>query len=209
MAFYFDIYGKDKGAIESLIKKLQFNELSKKLHPDQPLIDMNLVLHNDRLKRLKDTRFVHFKKDNHFVLKREGNPPVQMVLICQRFYEKENELLAYIDEKNLLALGPEINGEMITTLSVADKNGKHKFQLNDSFLTEDVWGAYLTFDALSEKNQVPLQDIETVVLSVLPARKPNTREATDPNDKFIMKSSDFLNSQTDHQYSFVRGTIEW
>jgi len=207
-AFYFDVHGKDKRAIASLIKKLQFNELSKKLHPDQPLSGVDAVSYNDRLKRVQNTRFVHFKKDKHFVLIREGKPPVQLGLIYQRLYDKENNLLVYLDEKNLLALGPKINGEMNTTLDVKDKNGKQQFQLNDQFLTEDVWGAYLTFEALSVKKQQPLLDIEKIVLSVVPARKQHIRETNDPSDKLIKKSTDFLDNQTGQQYTFVPGTIE-
>ena len=208
-AFYFDVYGKDRRAIESLIKKLQFNELSKKLHPDQHLIGVDAILYNDRLKRVQNTRFVHLKKDNHFILKREGKPPVQLDLICQRFYDKENKLFVYIDEKSLLALGQEINGEMITTLYVTDKNGKQQFQLNDQFLTEDVWGAHLIFEASTVKTQKPLQDIETVVLSVMPARKPRSRETNDPSDKLIMKSSDVLNDLSEQHFTFFPGTIDW
>jgi hypothetical protein len=208
-AFYFDVHGKDKRAIESLIKKLQFNELSKKLHPDQSSIGVDAVLDNDRLKRLQNTRFVNFKKDHHFILKREEKPPVQLDLIYQRFYDNENKLFVHIDEKNLLALGQEINGKITTTLYVTDKNGKQQFQLNDHLLTEDVWGAYLTFEASTVKKQKPLQDIETIVLSMVPVRKPRTRETSDPQDKLIRKSGDVLNDQTQQQYTFVPGTVEW
>ena len=208
VAFYFDAQGKNKRAIESLIKKLQFNRLAKNLHPDQPLIDADTVLDNDRLKRVQKTRFVQFKKNNHFILKREGKPPVQLNLICQQFYGKENKLLVYIDDKSLLALGQEISGEMNTILDVKDKNEKQQFQLNEQFLTEDVWGVYLTFEALNVKKQKSLQDIEKVVLSVAPARKPRIRETSDPNDKLIKNSGDVLNDQGKRQYTFVAETIE-
>lgn len=132
-----------------------------------------------------------------------------MDLICQRFYAKENKLLVYLDEKNLLALGQEITGDMTTTLYIKDKNGKQQFRLNDHFLTEDVWGAYLTFEAINPNNQIPLQDIETVVLSVAPAEERPTRETSDPSDKFIKKSGDVLNDPFGQQYTFVPGTIEW
>jgi len=142
-------------------------------------------------------------------LKREEKPPVQLDLIYQRFYDNENKLFVYIDEKNLLALGQEINGKITTTLYVTDKNGKQQFQLNDHLLTEDVWGAYLTFEASTVKKQKPLQDIETIVLSMVPVRKPRTRETSDPQDKLIRKSGDVLNDQTQQQYTFVPGTVEW
>ena len=208
-AFYFEIHGKDKRAIESLIKKLQFNELSKKLHPDQHSSGVEAVLNNDRLKRLHNTRFVHFKKDNHFILKREGKPPVQLDLIYQQFYEEENILLVYIDEKNLLALGQEINGKMIKKLYVTDKNGKQQFQLSPYWITEDIWGAHLTFEAPTAKKQKPLQDIETIVLSLELSKKPSIRETSDPDDKLIRKSSDVLSDQTERRYTFVPGMVEW
>jgi hypothetical protein len=72
-----------------------------------------------------------------------------------------------------------------------------------------VWGAYLTFEASTVKKQKLLQDIETIVLSVVPARKPRTRETNDPQDKLIRKSGDVLNDQTQQQYTFVPGTVEW
>ncbi|MGD9042282.1 MAG: M48 family metalloprotease, partial [Desulfobacterales bacterium] len=61
-AFYFDVHGKDKGAIVSLLKKLQFSELSEKLHPDLGLVRKAQISYNDRIKRVENTRFVHFKK---------------------------------------------------------------------------------------------------------------------------------------------------
>jgi Peptidase family M48 len=207
-AFYFDLYGKDKSAIESLIKKLLFNDLSRKLHPDQPLTDVDAVLYNDRLKRLQNTRFVYFKRNNHFILKREGKPPAQLDLIYQRFYDKENKLFIHIDEKNLLASGQKIDGAMTPKLEVTDINGKQQFQLNDQFLTEDIWGAYLTFEAFTAKKQKPLLDIETVVLSLVPSTRPHSRETNDPRDKSIKQFSDGLIGQTGHQFTFVPETTD-
>jgi hypothetical protein len=208
-SLYFEAHGKDKRAIVSLIKKLQFSDLSEKLHPDQRLTGANEDYYYERLKRVKNTRFMYFGNDKNFVLKRKGKPPVQLDLIGQRFYKKENTLLAYIDEKNLLQLNQDANGELITKLLVKDKDGNHRFKLNDQFLTEDVWGAYLTFEASSPQKQNVLQEIEKVVLSLVPAKGPADRESSEPGDKLIKGSSDVLNDQTGTEYVFVPGTIEW
>jgi hypothetical protein len=204
-AFYFDARGKDKGAIVSLLKKLQFSDLSKKLHPDLSLTRPIEISYRDRIKRVQNTRFMYFNKGRNFILKRKGKPPVQLDLISQRSYKNENKLLVYVDEKNLLPLNQNANDEMITSLSVKDKDGKHRFELNEQFLTEDVWGAHLTFDASDPQTQKFLQDIEKVVLSVAPTKAPPDRESTDPDDKLIKRSYD----QARRNYTFVPGAIVW
>jgi hypothetical protein len=208
-AFYFDAHGKDKGAIVSLLKKLQFSELSEKLHPDIGLKRAADLSYNDRIKRVENTRFVHFKKGGNFILDREGKPPVQMDLIYQRFYKKENKLLVYVDEKNLLPSNQDDSGEMITRLSVKDKDGKHSFELKGQSLTEDAWGAHLTLEASTTQRQKLLQDIEKVVLSVTPATTPHDRETIAPEGKLIKGSIGILNDQTARDYFFVPGTIAW
>jgi hypothetical protein len=207
-AFYFDVHGKDKGAIVSLLKKLQFSELSEKLHPDLGLVRKAQISYNDRIKRVENTRFVHFKKGRHFILKREGKPPVQLDLIHQRTYQKEDKLLVYVNEKNLLPLKQDANGEMTIQFSVKDKSGKHRYELNHLLLTEDIWGAHLIFEASSSQGQKPLEDIEKVVLSVGPAKSQHDRESIAPEDKLIKRSGGILNSQTARDYTFVPGTID-
>jgi hypothetical protein len=208
-AFYFDVHGKDKRVIESLIKKMKFNELLQRLPSEQRLTGVDPALDNSRYERVQGTRFVRFKKQSHFILKREAKPPIQLDLIYQRFYSRENKLFVYIDAKNLLTLGPETNGKKTITLKVKDENGVQQFQLNDHFLTEDMWGAFLTFDASTAKNQIPLQDIETVELAVALAQKPHVRETNEPSDKSIKKSSGIFDDQAEQHYLFVPGTIDW
>ena len=206
---YFEVHGKDKRAIVSLIKKLQFSELSEKLHPDQRLKGTNENYYINRLQRVKNTRFIYFGKDKNFVFKREGKPPVQLDLIGQRFYHKESTLLAYIDEKNLLPLNQADNGELITKLLVKNKNGNHRFELNDQFLTEDVWGAYLTFESSSPQKLDALQEIEKVILSVVPAKGPGVRESSGPGDKSIRGTNSLFSDHNGKEYRFVPGKIEW
>jgi hypothetical protein len=208
-SLYFEVHGKDKRAIVSLIKKLQFSELSEKLHPDQRLTGVNEDYYNDRLKRVKNTRLMYFGKGKNFVLKRKRKPPVQLDLIGQRFFKNENTLIAYIDEKNLLPLNQDSNGEMITKLLVKNKDGNHRFKLNDQLVTEDVWGAYLTFEASSPQKQNALQEIEKIVLSVVSAKGLADRESSGTDDKSIKGTSGLLNDQNGTEYVFVPGKIEW
>ena len=208
-SLYFEVHGKDKRAIVSLIKKLQFSELSEKLHPDQRLTGANENKYHNRLKRLKNTRLIYFGKDKNFVLERNGKPPVQLDLIGQRIYNKENMLLAYIDEKNLLLLKQETNGKLITRLLVKNKDGNHRFELNDQFLTQDVWGAYLTFENSSSQKPEALHEIEKVILSIVPARGAADRESNTPGDKSIRGAGGLLNDPDGTEYHFFPGKIEW
>jgi hypothetical protein len=208
-AFYFDALGKDKGAIVSLLKKLQFSDLSEKLHPDLGLIRAAEVSYSDRIKRVENTRFVHFKKDGNFILELEGKPPVQLVFIYQRFHKIENKLFVYVDEKNLLPLNQDASAKMITRLSAKDKDGKHSFKLKDQSLTEDAWGAHLIFEASTTQGQKFLEDIEKVVLSVAPTKAHHDRESSSPEDKSIKRASGVLSDEAAKNYFFVPGTIDW
>lgn len=209
VSLYFEVHGKDKRAIVSLIKKWQFSKLSEKLHPDQRLIATGGNNYQNRLKRIKNSRMIYFGKDTNFVLNRNGNPPVQLDLIAQRIYGKENTLIAYIDDKNLLPFNQTSNGELITKLVVKNKDGNHRFQLNEELLTEDVWGAYLTFEASLPQKENDLQKIEKIVLSIVPAKGPADRESSATGAKSIKGISDVLNDRNGTEYIFVPGKIVW
>ena len=117
--------------------------------------------------------------------------------------------LMYIDEKNLLLLKQETNGKLITRLLVKNKDGNHRFELNDQFLTQDVWGAYLTFENSSSQKPETLQEIEKVILSIVPARGAVDRESNTPGDKSIKGASGLLNDPDGTEYHFLPGKIEW
>ena len=208
-SLYFEVHGKDKRAIVSLIKKLQFSELSEKLHPDQRLKAASGHTYIKRLQRVQKSRLFYFGKDKNYVLKRKGKPPVQLDLIGQRIYNKDNTLLAYIDEKTLIPLNQGTDGELITKLLVKSKDGNHRFQLKDQHLTEDVWGAYLTFESSSPKKLGTLQDIEQVVLSVVPAKATADRESSEAGNKSIKGAASLFSEQNGQEYRFVPGKIEW
>ena len=57
-SLYFEVHGKDKRAIVSLTKKLQFSELSDRLHPDQRLTGASEDNYQNRINRIKNTRMI-------------------------------------------------------------------------------------------------------------------------------------------------------
>jgi hypothetical protein len=193
VALYFDIYKKERQAAVSLIKKLQFSELTVKLHPDLRLHQPQKISGNTRIRRMQNIKFKNFNENNHFLLKRSGKPPVQLNLKYQHIFKNENKVHLYLDQKALVQLEQTRDDKTEIWLSVTDKSGVHRFKHQYDLLTEDVWGAHLTFSASNHKKNTFLQDPEKIVLTVGPARGPNDRRSDQPaND-----------------YTFVAGTIEW
>ena len=193
VALYFDIHNKDRKEAVSLIKKLQFSELTVKLHPDMRMHHPQKISGYTRIRRMQDIKFKYFNENNHFVLKRSGKPPVQLNLKYHQIFKKENVLHIYLDQKALAQVPQIKDGKTVIWLSVTDKNGIHRFEHQNDLLTEDVWGVHLTFSASSRKKKEFLQDPGKIVLTVGPARGPNNR----------------LNDQSPKDYTFVPGTIEW
>ena len=160
-ALYFDIHRKDKNNLMAIFKKLQFINLRLGLHPN--IKNRSHPDLRERIDRAKRTRFLYFGKEKSYVFKREEKPPIQLDLICQRIYGKEHKIDIYINDRSLLHVFHNPQGKVITSLSIKNNNVSHEFTLNDNFVTEDVWGAYLTF---KKEGREFLQDIKTVTLSV-------------------------------------------
>ena len=193
VALYFDIQEKERRAIISLLKKLQLSELAEKLHPDVRLNHPVKAADNARIKRLENIKFKYFNKGNHFVLKRNGKPPAQLNLWYHQIFKKDNQVHIYLDEKALLQLDQIKKGKTDIWLWIKDRTGTHQFEHQKDLLIEDVWGAYLTFNASNSKKKKFLQDIEKIVLNVGPTKRPN----------------DKLSDQPTKAHTFVPGTIEW
>jgi hypothetical protein len=191
-ALYFDIQRKDRHAVTSLIKKLQFSELTEKLHPDLGSDDADDIHNNDRTKRVEETQFLYFGKEHSFVLERAGEPPVQMNLVFQRIFENKNTLRIFLDNKALIQDDGTVNGQKAISLAIKDKNEEHRFTLNDNHSIEDVWGIHLTFKASNAKKPKFLQDIKKVLLTMGPARTPNDR----------------MNEQAGEEFTFLPGKID-
>ena len=193
VALYFDIHKKGRQAAVSLIKKLRFSELTVKLHPDLRMHHPQKISDNTRIRRMQNIKFKSFNVNNHFIFKRSRKPPVQLNLKYQQIFNKENKVHIYLDQKALMQLEQTKDDKTVIWLSVTDKSGVHRFKHQNDLLTEDVWGAHLTFSASTRKKINFLQDPEKIVLRVSPARGP----------------SDKLSNQPAKDYTFVPGTIEW
>jgi hypothetical protein len=193
VALYFDIHKKERRAFISLIKKLQFGELTEKLHPDMRLRHPVKNANNARIKRLENIKFKYFNQSNYFVSKPSGNPPVLLNLKYQQIFEKENRVHIYLDDRALLQLTQNKNKITDMRLSLKDKTGSHRFEHEMDLLTEDTWGAHLTFSASNSKEKKFLQDIEKIVLTIVPEREPSAKLSEQPVENYI----------------FVPGRIEW
>lgn len=193
VTLYFDIHKKDREAVISLIKKLQFGELTEKLHPDMRLHHPLKNADNTRIKRLKNIKFKYFNQSNHFVSKSSGKPPVQLNLKYQQIFEKENKIHIYLADRELLQQVQIKNRITNIWLSIKDKTGSHRFENEMDLLTEDIWGVHLTFSASSSREKEFLQDIKKILLVIGPEGGPNDR----------------LSEQPTKDYIFVPGTIEW
>ncbi len=193
VALYFDIHKKGRQELASLIRKLQFSELTVKLHPDLRMLQPQRILDDTRIRRIQNIKFKYFNQNKHFILKRNGKPPVQLNLKYHQIYKKENKVHIYLNQKDLLQMEQTKDGKTDILLSVTDKTGLYRFNHENDLLTEDVWGAHLTFSALNNENEKFFQDPQKFVLTVGPARG----------------QSDRMRDQPPQTYSFVPGTIEW
>lgn len=192
VALYFDVHRQNRQAVASLIRKLRFSALAVNLHPDLRFTPQKNP-DNSRLRRVINTQFRYFNEGNHFVLNRRNKPPVQLNLKYHQIFENENNVHVYLDEKALLQLDQVKNGITDVWLSITDKTGVHTFEHQKDLLTEDMWGAHLTFSATRGKKKKLLQDTEKIILTVGPVRGP----------------SDRLNEQRAKDYTFVPGIVDW
>ncbi|MEJ2220096.1 MAG: M48 family metalloprotease [Desulfobacterales bacterium] len=192
-ALYFDIHKQERRALISLINKLQFGELTEKLHPDARLQHSVKHTDNDRIKRLENIKFKYVNRGNHFVSKPKRKPPMQLNLKYQQIFEKENKVHIYLDNRVFLQREKEKNRTTDIELSIKDKTGSHRFEHEMDLLTEDIWGAHLTFSASSRKEKNFLQDIEKIVLIIGSDGGPSAGRSEQPKKRYI----------------FVPGTIQW
>ena len=81
-----------------------------------------------RIQRMQNIQFKNFNKNNHFVLKRSGKPPVQLNLKYHQIYKKENKVHIYLDQKVLAQVAQTKEGKTVIWLSITDKNGVHRFE---------------------------------------------------------------------------------
>ncbi|MGD9055367.1 MAG: M48 family metalloprotease [Desulfobacterales bacterium] len=192
VALYFDVHKNDRQGVSSLIKKLQFSQLAVNLHPEMRF-DPQTKPDDSRLRRVKETNFRYFNEGSFFVLNRNKKPPVQLNLKYHQIFEDENYVHIYLDDKAILELKQVKDGVSELWLSITDKTGVHRLEHQKDSLTEDMWGAHLSFSVEGDQRKNLLQDTENIILSVGPARGPNDR----------------INNQAARSYTFVPGKVAW
>jgi len=118
---------------------------------------------------------------------------VQLNLKYHQIFEDENYVHIYLDDKAILELKQVKDGVSELWLSITDKTGVHRLEHQKDSLTEDMWGAHLSFSVEGDQRKNLLQDTENIILSVGPARGPNDR----------------INNQAARSYTFVPGKVAW
>ena len=161
-ALYFDINQKDKQSLVTLIRKLQFNEMTELLHPD--LNKHKKLDFETRIRTVLNTSFHYFGKEKRFRTKRLDKFPYELDLLYQHILGKENMLTIYVTDKRLLNRFEGGNGKQNASLLITDKNGQHQFELDKHFTTQDTWGVFLTFSANPDQKRRFLQDVENIVM---------------------------------------------
>jgi Zn-dependent protease with chaperone function len=204
-ALYFDCQQKDKRHLSAAIKKLELaplyvdfeneerfdlnaalsnfeiNKMTKQLFPgggDQTK-DVRI---NDRAKRVQDLKFIYFNEDSSFVLQKGRRLPVQLAMKYQSLAQDENKVMVYISDKSFLPNLEGSNNPSQVTLFVTDRHGKHRFKLLWRYITEDMWGARLIFEAPRERRGRFLEGVQDLEIEILkfqgPADKGNDRKIT-------------------------------
>ena len=190
-ALYFDIYQKDKQSLVTLIRKLQFNELTELLHPD-------LKKHKKpdfaaRINTIQNTTFLYFGKEKRYRTKRLDKYPYELDLLYQHVLDEENMLNIYVTDKRLLSRFEAKNGKGNASLLIKDKNGQHQFELDKHYTTEDTWGVFLSFVADPDQKPQFLEEIESIILT--------TGVSPGPGDR--------LQETRIETFTFVEGKLEY
>jgi len=172
-ALYFDIHLKNKENLITLIRKLQFNEMTELFHPD--VKDRKKRDFEGRIKTLKTVQFLYFGKENRYKTEKNDKAPYELDLLYQHILGEENTVDIYIPDKRLLKRFEGSNGKQKVSLWITDKTGRHEFSLDKQFTTEDTWGVFLTFSVVAGQRPQFLKDIETIDLKMVIAVAPSDR----------------------------------
>ena len=192
VALYFDVHKNNRQGAASLIKKLQFSQLAVNLHPDMRF-NPQANPDDSRLRRVKETKFRYFNEGRNFKLSQNKKPAVQLNLKYHQIFDDETYVHIYLDDKAILQVGQVKESISGLRLSITDDTGVHRLAYQKDSLTEDMWGAHLTFSVKGDQKKIVLQEIENIILTVGPADGPTDR----------------LNNQTARSYTFVPGKVDW
>lgn len=214
-ALYFDRQQMDRRHLSTAIKKLQIaalyfnpehregvdsnevminfdiNKMTKQLLPGVEDQKKNTRI-DDRAKRAQDLKFISFNEDNSFVFQKVHRSPVQLDLKYQSIIHDENKVLVYISDMSFLRNRADSNNRGQVTLYVTDKHGKHRFKLLEKYITEDMWGARLIFEAPRKRRGRFLKGIQDLEIVVIERQGP-TDKGSDQN----IKNFQFVKFQLD------------
>ena len=178
---YVDFENKERFDLNAAITNFEINEMAKQVFPGggDPKKDVRI---NDRAKRAQDLKFLYFNEDSSFVLQKGRRLPVQLDLKYQSLIQNENKIMVYISDKSFLPNREDSNNPSQVTLLVTDKHGKHRFKLLWRYITEDMWGARLIFEAPRARRGRFLEGAQNLEIEILefqgPADKGNDRNIT-------------------------------
>ena len=194
-ALYFDLYHENRHNLIALIHKMQLERATRQLHPElgDGRDDFNF---NDRIKRVKNTKFLYFSGEKSYILKKKKQLPVQMELLFQRILENENSLIVHINDRSLISDYYKGIDDKTISLLIRDQNGTQIFKLSKKFTTEDMWGAQLTFRGSGKKNKRFVQASNRIILELI---SPN-------RDKY---AGDEHLEPTVEQLEFVPGKLKY
>jgi Zn-dependent protease with chaperone function len=164
-ALYFDIQGKDKRHMVSLLRKLQFNEMADLRHPEK--LHHKRLTFEKRIDQIEKVSFQYFGNEKSFVFKPKKGFPTQLNLLYQRMLNQDNKLDVYISNASILQPSDQSGKEKEISLSIEDKNGSYELKNLEQYNTHGLWGIYLTFKASNDgKKPLSIENIEALVLKV-------------------------------------------
>ncbi len=190
-SLYFNFEKEERSNLNAAFSNFEINEMTKQLFSggsDQK-IDIRI---NDRAKRAQDLKFRYFNEDSSFVLQKDRRLPIQLDMMYQSLVQDENKVMVYISDKSFLPNREDSHNPIQVTLFVTDKHGEHRFELLWRYITEDMWGAKLIFEAPPEKRGRFLEGAQDLEVEILEFQGP----ADKANDWKITK------------FNFVKGRLD-
>ena len=194
-ALYFDLNHGNRHDLIAFIHKMQVERLTKELHPEFGT-GQDVFRFNDRIKRVKNTRFLYFSDEKSYIWQEKDQIPVQLNFLYQRILGDENSLVVYINDRSLISGYYKGLDQKTVSLRVRDKKGTLIFRLLEKFTTEDQWGAQLTFKALGKKNGHFIQNSKSITLELI---SPNPTSIT----------SEEIPEQIVRPLRFVKGKLKY
>ncbi|MBI4825777.1 MAG: M48 family metalloprotease [Nitrospirae bacterium] len=157
---YFDQNNMDKQILENVFKKLKFYSLATVDNPD-PASNSHPLL-EERIARVKQTKFKKFNNE-HFLYKgHPSQPPVQIDLLYQSTFNDTSNIFFYINDYSFFDKYQSKEAEKIY-LTLEDDNGKQKYALSLLDQVRDMWGVYLVLNINNATTIKNLNNISIII----------------------------------------------